>query len=1402
MYPLLRYRKNVWQSLTNIAIERVKVCSESLIFAATKFLIRIKQEEIKTLFIDMVKEMLNKSVQQINDQLINKIYIICDCKSKVLMVPNSISEEILCHIMNRLQSQFTASNPSELHLNILGASELWRIILCATGDVTKLHCNPFVERVKASINELGGLLREMTVDVQLLQQLLECKNERLFQHFDAAVSKKKDIGDVIVSRDEIEKLRKLCNKFQIKLDVLFKFYTDFCPASQVEDVDDYIQDVKQHMPNSNKVMLKEAISPDYWAFHGKTLESAELCYKYNQSRSFRNIFEVCIREDTAATKVEYIAQRLIPAVFERYNAICKQFREWEKLKISDMALFCENVTNINAELDLIDGHKNHKFIQTLKHISSIPHWIERLEELETVLQLFNIASNKDDWLKESIDSLRGDSLKGDPLKNNSMKLSQINSFFAKLGKNLSNVNNECWKLIKELSNADDFISFLKEIAEHDIKNLINGVDDHSDERLIQEDTVSSLIEVQRFLLPFMNNNKKETIKSFLDSLSDVINENPTLGEKIALCNSCNMALRNMYQSIENRGEATKEKIKNAVQNGSYTFGRDEKEDQCFVSLKYTSRTSKSEMIMTYNMNEILDLRGRALLIAKPKISENDVISEKDEEISKNIMDDFVVQVDLAQEIIDVLSLLIQLGHFDYRKFEKELIGINKIDSMKEYLKFLRGELKNWQTIVDRAQERCYYLTFFPARHILAFYDYFTSEKLDEENEEECKTLIRFVNSKAQLPPHKDIKGISRGSKDYFKILCEIGNELEKIFRNIQKQPRRLKAAGKRVASDVVKRGKLFIAACADNTLVPNIIMSLYANHGYYPELWQLLICTSSTTMEELTIFIKRSYFASDNGYEDHLFCIANLELLDFELQYDLVNQIRSMQEQEGYLLALICCRENGIHHHILDQFSSDVKATNGLNNDSMRRIYRELCQNVIRVSSDLSGQGKTEWIKEDSFKKKKIPRSFLISDDMEFGRLVSQFKECKLRPVESLHINVVSANYPGDVNMFLFELLTLGMVSTNVDIACLPSSETPTHIFIEIASTTEQYLLNSLPMTGYLLFNHMSWNIKSLKASQVINSPIQVTCHYLNLLDRNDIDSKEILFRTDKAIKDPLPVERCQNLIEKYFFNKGSKDISSFRFFEIFINVLADQLVRFSSSQFFTVDNLKLMVEETNIRKLILGTLIYVSKDFATRSIKTKEAQLESTSAIDADIENARLGTIVQWDDSNHLIVFFNSQTPDSISALYRDRNKVDENVEILLKSQVIRNRTKWVLDDYNSMTPEALFLKLEYLARRSTEKLDLPEYALSGDNLIKMALILLRARANIPVIVCGEAGCGKTSLIAYLALMVEVQFQALNLHAGIDEKTIMMFMNDSLEKAEKGEIWLFFDEINTCNYI
>jgi hypothetical protein len=56
--------------------------------------------------------------------------------------------------------------------------------------------------------------------------------------------------------------------------------------------------------------------------------------------------------------------------------------------------------------------------------------------------------------------------------------------------------------------------------------------------------------------------------------------------------------------------------------------------------------------------------------------------------------------------------------------------------------------------------------------------------------------------------------------------------------------------------------------------------------------------------------------------------------------------------------------------------------------------------------------------------------------------------------------------------------------------------------------------------------------------------------------------------------------------------------------------------------------------------------------------------------------------------------------------------------------------------------------------------------------------------------------------LISFLSRVVEVRFEAFPLHAGISEKQIHAFLDKATEHAQKGEIWLFFDEINTCNSI
>jgi hypothetical protein len=141
--------------------------------------------------------------------------------------------------------------------------------------------------------------------------------------------------------------------------------------------------------------------------------------------------------------------------------------------------------------------------------------------------------------------------------------------------------------------------------------------------------------------------------------------------------------------------------------------------------------------------------------------------------------------------------------------------------------------------------------------------------------------------------------------------------------------------------------------------------------------------------------------------------------------------------------------------------------------------------------------------------------------------------------------------------MFLFELLTLRFVFNDVDIACLPQ----TTIFIEVASTNEQKLLNSLPITSYFTKTHLSWDINNLIVSNEIHSPIQIVCQYLNALDQATIDENNVLFSGEGAVTQPLPAKRCQELVAKYFFKETADNISSFRFVEIFINVLADQLV-------------------------------------------------------------------------------------------------------------------------------------------------------------------------------------------------------------------------------------------------
>ncbi|RUS21993.1 hypothetical protein BC937DRAFT_90713 [Endogone sp. FLAS-F59071] len=1059
------------------------------------------------------------------------------------------------------------------------------------------------------------------------------------------------------------------------------------------------------------------------------------------------------------------------------------------------------------------------------------------------------------------------------LLSDTRKVEHLESVFDNLEGHFIKLSDTDWRLISELAVSGELFRFLKTILDMDFRSLINAVEDHSDQQLLREDTVSSLIEVRRLLSPFMTYFTKKNVKGrtpqeygaiideFLDNIHQATEKSPQLATKLNNCNTNKIALQNMYANITNRGEVTKERIINAVTIGTFTFKRTEDGSACDTSMHYKSKQGD---ILVYNLNDLYDLRGRALMIAG-SIDKTIMISDMDGDSSatpdlaptrtnaftssssslREYMMAFVQKFDVANEINITASKLIDLGHFTYSKTLPHLV--TSIKEMKLLLKKLANKLCKWEETVAIAHKQRFYLTFFRGRQILQLYDFFIAEKVSEENLQKGATLLKFVSSRAEhtskistLIADRYSSVVRRQNHKYdnkstLDKLLAIGDHLDRIFADIPQHNVSKDLAGVLDHNDTNLSlfpcpGHLVVVACNDKARVPNIVMELYVTTvSQRPEPWQLYVCHLATTWEEINLFLLRCFHAHAHGYENSLFCMTNLEELNFDLQHKLVKRVRALISTFTncqHFLALICYREHG-GIHILDQFAEYVRNVGGLSEKFMKQVMTKICPTIVRVTSNITGEGKTEWIKDSSHRQGMIPRNLLLSGTIQRASLVRRFQAYQsLKSHECLHLDIGHVQNPSELNILLFEFLTLGMLTSEASIVIMPTK----HIFIEIASTPDHELAHSIPICDSFTSTHLHWDIDRLLVSREPYSPIQVTCCFLDLLDRGLLDSMDFKLSPNTALQ-LQKSDRCRVLLDKYFF-QGRAEISSFRFLDIFLRVLAEQLVRLSKSTYFSVLNLKLMSGENNhIRSTLVDALINVSKDFATRSVAPSTLQksqlsqgssatsnVESSASlpsdpanISSDIASSAIShnfCLTRWTDSNHLLVFFQSQNPEAISALYRDRALVPENIEKLLQSQFHRGQTgasDFALEDYDKLQPEQLLTKLEALARSSLHPKKYPEYALSPDNLLKMAIMLLRLRANLPVVLCGEAGCGKTSLIRFLSLVVEVpHFMVLNMHAGITEDQIIDFMNEAQKKAGDSSevVWVFFDEINTCNHL
>jgi hypothetical protein len=154
--------------------------------------------------------------------------------------------------------------------------------------------------------------------------------------------------------------------------------------------------------------------------------------------------------------------------------------------------------------------------------------------------------------------------------------------------------------------------------------------------------------------------------------------------------------------------------------------------------------------------------------------------------------------------------------------------------------------------------------------------------------------------------------------------------------------------------------------------------------------------------------------------------------------------------------------------------------------------------------------------------------------------------------------------------------------------------------------------------------------------------------------------------------------------------------------------------------------------------------------------------------------------------------------------------NKEEKKYKTLKIDEIISKKTN-DLKNYLYYMKKMLFIENEVNEDKNDLKsllsiLDYKtdNYVITNDNFTKMILLVYRILADIPVIIMGETGCGKTALITKLSQLLnngEILVQIINIHPGITDEYLCQKMEEMNEKAKKQqkELWVFFDEINTC---
>ncbi|KAL3881517.1 hypothetical protein ACJMK2_027949 [Sinanodonta woodiana] len=257
--------------------------------------------------------------------------------------------------------------------------------------------------------------------------------------------------------------------------------------------------------------------------------------------------------------------------------------------------------------------------------------------------------------------------------------------------------------------------------------------------------------------------------------------------------------------------------------------------------------------------------------------------------------------------------------------------------------------------------------------------------------------------------------------------------------------------------------------------------------------------------------------------------------------------------------------------------------------------------------------------------------------------------------------------------------------------------------------------------------------------------------------------------------------------------------------------------------------------------KFVLRFLIQMSRDFSTRSLQMSEESPTTMMEIDRKMQEeeedngeaaeeglAQYQMRRTWESSPHPYLFFN---PDGHTITFlgfnierQTGNLIDQQTRRVLEAAImpqnlydslVRNRVP-IQEDFDSLPRERKIERLCLVMGNEMPHDPDDTYELTTDNVKKILAIYMRFRCDIPVIIMGETGCGKTRLVKFLCALqtppgTDVKNMILmKVHGGTTTADIKRKVEEARRIAQENTVQygphmytvLFFDEANTTEAI